>query len=242
MDKELRELRKRLNSLKPFGAELRRSFELLSSLDIFYTELKLGGSGLSREEAAGLLNGETVLKASIEEHMRARRVAEIKTLMRARADMDHSPDIKLLEDIYEAANGEKAEYRKAADMHEKLRFISCYPDEIAPELKRLFKEAEAARRAEGFDETAEAVQLMLGLIVTRPFRSGNDEAARLMLEYYLLREGYPLFALNFSPEEFEGALRRYIEDGDAGQMLSGVKRSLFNRLSSMIQMAEGENA
>ena len=73
-----------------------------------------------------------------------------------------------------------------------------------------------------------------------PYEEANAEMALVLMYYYLLAKGYPIFSLSCSAEEYRTAASEYLRGGGMESFSSLIARSLFNRMELLMQMTAAE--
>ena len=69
-----------------------------------------------------------------------------------------------------------------------------------------------------------------------PFKEGNQIAARALMEYYLLEEGFPMAYLDMSESEYNGAFCDYCRSGSSKSLADLLTKAVLDRLELMIQL------
>lgn len=230
--REIREKRKMLMERRPFGEHAALYMKVLDELDLLYCTMRLSGSALSRDEAARLLKGEFLEKASVEDHLKAERYKALLKHLNDLAEMDFSIDTRIINELYTLINGEAAVYRMSRPV-----LYGYYrppaPYEICEQMELLTHTFEDAG-----DEIAGAVEIHNRMIEVWPFEKSCEELARLCMFYSLIRDGYPVFSLNFSPAEYEECIISYLKTGSSEKLYDVVCRALFNKLELMLRLTE----
>ena len=233
--REIREKQKTLMERRPFGEHAALYMKALDELDLLSCTMRLSGSNLSRDEVARLLKGEFLVKASVEDHLKAERYKALLKHLTDLAEMDFSIDVRIINELYTLITGEAAAYRASSPV-----LYGYYrppaPYAIGEQMELLTHTFEDAG-----DEITVAVEIHNRMIEVWPFEKSCEELARLCMFYSLIRDGYPVFSLNFSPVEYEECIISYLKTGNSEKLYDGVCRALYNKLEVMLRLTE-ENA
>ena len=69
-----------------------------------------------------------------------------------------------------------------------------------------------------------------------PYREGNEVMARTMMEYYLLRKGFPMVPLTMSETEYNSSFVTYLKTGRSHELGEHLMKAVHDRLELMIQL------
>ena len=233
----IREIRKKLivlSNRSPFPAAVKEYIDHLEKLDWIYMNLRLDGSPLSREEVEKILGGEMVINGRIMDHVLVERLGELRRelydLMQRRLDI--GPE--LIRNIAAKTGVDTTEFRKTTPQLVEYEYTPVLPAEIPGTMSEFL--AFAGHRDE-FENTFEkAAGLHNRLLAIYPFKEGNQIAARALMEYYLLREGFPMAYLDMSESEYNGAFCDYCRSGSSKPLADLLTKAVLDRLELMIQL------
>ena len=233
----IREIRKKLvvlSNRSPFPAAVKEYIDHLEKLDWIYMNLRLDGSPLSREEVEKILGGEMVINGRIMDHVLVERLGELRRelydLMQRRLDI--GPE--LIRNIAAKTGVDTTEFRKTTPQLVEYEYTPVLPAEIPGAMSEFL--AFAGHRDEFENPFEKAAGLHNRLLAIYPFKEGNQIAARALMEYYLLREGFPMAYLDMSESEYNGAFCDYCRNGSSRPLADLLTRAVIDRLELMIQL------
>ena len=233
----IREIRKKLivlSNRSPFPAAVKEYIDHLEKLDWIYMNLRLDGSPLSREEVEKILGGEMVINGRIMDHVLVERLGELRRelydLMQRRLDI--GPE--LIRNIAAKTGVDTTEFRKTTPQLVEYEYTPVLPAEIPGTMSEFL--AFAGHRDEFENPFEKAAGLHNRLLAIYPFKEGNQIAARALMEYYLLREGFPMAYLDMSESEYNGAFCDYCRSGSSKSLADLLTKAVLDRLELMIQL------
>ena len=233
----IREIRKKLvvlSNRSPFPAAVKEYIDHLEKLDWIYMNLRLDGSPLSREEVEKILGGEMVINGRIMDHVLVERLGELRRelydLMQRRLDI--GPE--LIRNIAAKTGVDTTEFRKTTPQLVEYEYTPVLPAEIPGAMSEFL--AFAGHRDEFENPFEKAAGLHNRLLAIYPFKEGNQIAARALMEYYLLREGFPMAYLDMSESEYNGAFCDYCRSGSSKPLADILTKAVLDRLELMIQL------
>jgi Fic family protein len=80
------------------------------------------------------------------------------------------------------------------------------------------------------------------ILEIQPFAIQSGGAARMLMQYELIRGGLPPVALSFSPEEYDRAVIAYLRKDDEAPFYSGLLRSIYNTLTLLDRLTKRDSA
>lgn len=233
----IREIRKKLivlSNRSPFPAAVKEYIDHLEKLDWIYMNLRLDGSPLSREEVEKILGGEMVINGRIMDHVLVERLGELRRELYdlMQRGLDISPE--LIRNIAAKAGADSREFRKTTPQLVEYDYTPVLPAEIPGTMSEFL--AFAGHRDEFENPFEKAAGLHNRLLAIYPFKEGNQIAARALMEYYLLREGFPMAYLDMSESEYNGAFCDYCRSGSSKSLADLLTKAVLDRLELMIQL------
>ena len=194
---QLTEKKEKLDSLKPFPAELVKNLDEWYRIELTYTSNAIEGNTLTRQETAMVVEkGLTVEGKTLNEHLEAvnhaKAVSFIKKLLadkKTRKEIAESDILEIHRIVLSGINAADAgRYRNIA-----VR--------IAGSKVVLPNSAKVPELMEGFmkwlrsDEKEHPIKISADthfkLVSIHPFVDGNGRTARLLMNLLLIQEGYP---------------------------------------------------
>lgn len=133
---------------------------------------------------------------------------------------------QVLADIAPASAGR---FRNARVLIRGTRFIPPGSHKFGDLIPRMLELAEA----EGVPPTLQAAELHYNLVAIHPFEDGNGRAARLLMNYHLLRHGYPHTVIEVGERaEYLSALEE-ANAGRCGRFAHFVLRSVIQSIRKL---------
>ena len=233
----IREIGKKLvvlSNRSPFPTAVKEYIAHLEKLDWIYMNLRLDGSPLSREEVEKILGGEMVINGRIMDHVLVERLGELRRelydLMQRRLDI--GPE--LIRNIAAKTGADSTEFRKTTPQLVEYDYTPVLPAEIPGAMSDFL--AFAGRRDEFENPFEKAASLHNRMLAIYPFKEGNQIAARALMEYYLLGEGFPMAYLDMSESEYNGLFAEFCRTGSSKPLADLLTKAVLDRLELMIQL------
>ena len=237
-----REVKKKmvvLNGRGPFSPAVLEAFGRLSLEDFVYTNMRLEGRELTRDDVVSILDGNVKKDITIEEHMMIRRFCSLKEEMTGMIEMQTSLNLRSLRRLYAAIAGipeEEVRYRASnvylSGISYSMPAFSDVPDQME------ILEDELMRPDQEHNELFNAAMMHCRILEIFPFEKYNGILARTVLYYCMMQAGYPIFAFNFSKAEYEAAVARYLRDENIDEFYRGLERSLYNKMEQLLELTE----
>lgn len=242
-----REVKKKMVILRnrmPFPDKAKCYFSDTEMQDWIYTNMKLEGSGLSKDHVAALLTGEVIRGTAIGEHVMAQRLKELLDKMYEYASMNWPLDVHVIEDFHRIIIGEKSpapiEYRRRNLIVQEYDSIPCVPGQIPHAMQQLQlfilrkKDVEATSE-EIFDV---AVKIHNSIIEIFPYGETDKILARAAMDYYLMLQGYPAGILQTSEEDYNQMVLKALKTGDVKELKGEIMSGILASLGFMIQLTD----
>ena len=202
---ECDELKTRLSSLRPLPMEALKKIEDALAIEYTYESNRIEGNTLTLQETELVVNeGVTIAGKSMREHLEAINHAEAIDYIKdfARSDIEISEctikEIHAL--VLHGINRENAgRYRTVPVMISGSRHIPPQPyliDKLMEDFILRFREMEADK----VHPVLVSAYLHDELVRIHPFIDGNGRTSRLLMNLYLLRNGYVIVNLKGSNE------------------------------------------
>jgi hypothetical protein len=236
----IREIRKKiivLGNRLPFAQHTKDYIDHLERIDWIYMNLALDGSPLTRDNVEGILQGEMVLTGRIMDHVIIERLDALYGEMYDLASRDIPLSSRLASRFAEIlADGDMdaSEFRKSTPTLQQFSYTPVLAGDIGPGLDQLMAMTE--HKGEFDNPFAKAANLHNAFMAIWPFRENNEIIARALMEYYLIRQGFPVAALNVTESEYNSAFVQYTKDGSSVWLADHLMRAVRDRLELLIQL------
>ncbi len=199
-------LKARLSELRPLPAEALKKIEEAFAIEYTYESNRIEGNTLTLQETELVVNeGVTIAGKSMREHLEAINHAEaidyIKDFAQSGIEISERTIKEIHALVLHGINRDNAgRYRSVPVMISGSTHVPPQPYLIEPQM-----EAFMVRFAEMEREKAHPVLIAAylhdELVRIHPFIDGNGRTSRLLMNLYLLRNGFTLAALKGSNEE-----------------------------------------
>jgi len=236
----IREIRKKmviLGNRVPFAQHTRDYIDYLERVDWIYMNLRMDGSPLSRDDVESILNGEVILSGRIMDHVLIERLDRLQAMIYAAAGADESiSNILAARLAFEFCDGdiETAQLRKSTPTLQQFSYTPVLPICILPKLTQLL--ADADWQGEFDNPFLKAARLHNGFMEIWPYKENNEVLARALMEYYLIKQGFPMVPLEMTETEYNSQLVGYFKTGDCTFLADSLARAVRDRLELMIQL------
>lgn len=239
----LREIRKKLvilHNRRPFPPEVRSYLSDLEKREWLQMNLRLCGSSLAAEDIDGILEGDCVLTATIEDHLMLSRLAELRQYIYRLTDMEADLSLRVIREMHGILTGSQhADFRKGSPVLLEYGYNPMLPADIPAEMARLVDFAR--KKEEGENPFLKAARLHNRLIEIYPYAEGNSYLARAVMYYMAVRGGYPMAAIGLSEREYNEEIAAYLSGGGSEALAEALTRAVRDRLELMIQLTGYEN-
>lgn len=229
----------RLNTLRPLTtgetARLRDDF----MVDFTYNSNAIEGNTLTLKETAMVLEGMTIDKKPLKDHLEAVGQRDAFLYMEDIADRNkklRETEIKNIHALVLMDRPEdKGTYRRIP-----VKIMGAYtepvqPYMIEPRMTELLAENEKRKRA--MHNIERIARFHLDFEGIHPFIDGNGRTGRLILNLELIRCGYPAINVKFADRKrYYDAFDAYYRDGNANEMIRLVGEYVSERLDRYLEI------
>ncbi|MCC8186013.1 MAG: Fic family protein [Bacteroides sp.] len=233
-----------LSRLRPLPAEALK--KITDALDIEYTyeSNRIEGNTLTLQETALVVNeGVTISGKPMREHLEAINHAQAVEYIKEIAEGDTPIDQRLIQDLHgivlHGIDRENAgKYRSVAVMISGSRHIPPQHYLIEEQMEAFITEFRRREEA-GEHPVLLAAYLHSELVHIHPFIDGNGPTARLLMNLYLLRQGYTLVTLKGDNEQklhYYTALEKAHTQADPEEFNLLVAQAELDSLKRYIQI------
>ncbi len=236
----IREIRKKmvvLSNRSPFPHQTKEYINHIERVDWIYMNVRLDGSPLTRQNVESILDGEIVPSGRIMDHIFIERLDKLRKYMYQFEGMRTSISSSLTGRFAGILGGDEeriCEYRKSTPTLMEYSYTPILPVEIPEKFERLLN---IANRREEFDNPfMKAAQLHNGFLAIYPYGENDLTAARALMEYYLIEQGYPMVPLSLSETEYNMSFIHYLKTGDSTPLAEHLTKAVYDRLELMIQL------
>jgi len=241
MFEELNYLHNKLKVIRPLSHGSIRRLSEDFMIDYTYNSNAIEGSTLTLDETALVLKeGMTIAKKPLQHHLEAigHRDAYyyIEDLVKTKSPFDE----KAIKDIHSLVlmdrHSDKGVYRSVPVMVG--AFSPCQPYEVPVKMEQLM--AKHFADMQGLHVIERAALFHLEFETIHPFIDGNGRVGRLLLNFELMREGFPPINIKFSDRDTYYACFKYYHDNDNDhlKMVELVSEYAVNELRRYIEIAE----
>lgn len=199
-------LKVRLSELRPLPPEALRKIEEAFAIEYTYESNRIEGNTLTLQETELVVNeGVTIAGKSMREHLEAINHAEaidyIKDFAKSSIDISERTIKEIIALVLHGINRDNAgRYRNVPVLISGSTHVPPQPYLIQPQMEAFmlkFAELEVQKA----HPVLIAAYLHDELVRIHPFIDGNGRTSRLLMNLYLLRNGYTLVALKGNDED-----------------------------------------
>ena len=240
----IRKIRKNLVILqnrRPFAPQVTAYLESVEQLDWLHLNLKLDGNPLSREQIHGILNGDCVSDARVSDHVLIRRLDDARKRLYecAETQVPIGPELILgLEGMLAGTERESGLLRKTTPHLIEYGYTPPLPSELPEKLDAYVVFANHKKDFE--DPLEKAALLHFRMIEIYPFREYNGFLARLLMEYHLLREGYPFSVFDMDESTYNRAVIAWLKKKENSALPETLKKACLQRTEFMMRLTAYE--
>lgn len=236
-----REIRKKkviLGNRSPFAPQTKEYINHLERVDWIYMNMNLDGSPLTRENVESILNGEMVRSGSIMDHVLIERLDILRNEIYAKERDRQIVSAGLAADFSVCLSDCSKDFdeilRKSTPTLQVYSYTPVHPADILKHLMVFLGEAVIEREFD--DHFVKAAHIHNGFLKIYPFRENNEVIARALMEYYLIKKGYPMVPVTMSESEYNSAFVDYLRTGDSTPLAEHLMKAVHDRLELMIQL------
>ena len=233
----IREIRKKLvvlSNRSPFPPAVKEYINHLEALDWVHMNLRLDGSPLSRDEAEKIMGGEPVMSGRIMDHVFIERLDGLRNELYDLSKREHDVTADIVRLIASRAGADYHEFRKTTPQLVEYGYTPLLPSEIPSAMRDYL--AFAAHTAEFENPFEKAAELHDRFLAIYPFKEGNHVTARALMEYYLMRSGFPMAYLDISESEYNGMFADFCRTKNSKPLAEILTKAVLDRLELMIQL------
>jgi Fic family protein len=240
--RQIDDLRHRLQTVRPLSREALDKIQSSFEMEYTYESNRIEGNTLTLQETALVINeGVTISGKSMREHLEAINHAQAIVFIKEVAAGDVIITERLIRELHSiilhGIDREQAgKYRGVPVMITGSRHIPPQPYLIAPQMEQFIRDYEKQKQEETHPVLVAAF-LHDELVKIHPFIDGNGRCSRLLMNLYLLSNGYFITTLkgnNEAKQAYYMALEQSHTENNRGSfyllVANAVKQSMENYL------------
>lgn len=239
MKREIKKKKIILEYRKPFRSEALTYIEELNLVDWIHSSMYYDGSALTRQGVLRILKGEYIIEATVEDHLLVgnyhRAIKLAYDLIEMEMDLDQKRIFQLYGTLTET---EHVIYRKTNPILVEFDYNPPHPQELEEQMN-LFNHWLAAENCD-HDPILKAAYLHNKFIEIYPFEEYCEATARLLMNYQLIRYGFPPVALNLRESEYHKGVIQYLKREDVKPIYEALEQAVYNKLELMLQITKYE--
>jgi len=233
-----REIKKKqiiLENRKPYKSDVTNYIRELNLIDWVYSSMRMDGSSLTREDVGRILKGEFIIDAAVSDHAAVENYCSAIKYANDILALGSDINNKIILQIHNLlSGGTTLAYRRGNPIVLAFGYNPPHASEVEEQMNLLLiwlysKEFET-------NPLLKAAHLHNRFIEIFPFEENCGAMARFLLEYYLLRNGYPPVALGFSEQEYNGMIIKYLKEDDSQPFYNVLERAMFNKMEILMQL------
>lgn len=239
--KKIEELKNKLNSLRPFTEDELKRLNEEFMIEYTYDSNAIEGSTLTLEETALVLKENiTIAEKTLSEHLSAIGHKEayyyIEDLIKHNHKLDESEILNIHSLVLMNRTDAKGKYRNVPVKIIGTNAKVAEPYLIKPQIENLISWYEN----ENSLSLIEKITLFhLKFETIHPFLDGNGRTGRLILNFELMKNGYPMINIKYKDRrKYYDAFKSYNENEDATSMIDLVCDYLIEELTRYIMIKE----
>ena len=253
MYREINRKRILLENRKPYRREWVDEINRMETLDFIISVMKAAGECLERERIEEILDGGFFPEVRLSLYVRIQNCQDVLAEMRNMREMGTSLSAAVAGKLFRVLTGKQDSLRvedsigafgfRAVPAEEVGKRLEIFMNWITRdgELYETVNPLETEELAENPSNfVLRAAYLHEYFLEIWPYEEANAEMALVLMYYYLLAKGYPIFSLSCSAEEYRSAASEYLRGGGMESFSSLIARSLFNRMELLMQMTAAE--
>ncbi len=241
MYSKILEMKNELDRRRPFGLETEKTIKLTEMEDFVFSNLRLDGSSITKEQVKEILSGKVVEAACISDHTCIGIFADVLCAMDDYLALDTDVDLRLIESIQDLLCDGAGKLWRTGDFEvctyeyftppwqeSKARIKDMVVEYFGTEMELKFKENRIYR----------AIWLHNRILKIYPFDRNNEMTARAVLYYVLKKMGFPIFEIRANEREYNNAVYDFLKNGNERKLYDIFQRSLYNKMCILLQLTE----
>ena len=225
---------KEFREIKPSSSALDKWIKDSSLWYWLYTAMRINGTPLDRGQILSILDGELIENLPLDTYSFIHNYAAMYNDMLGSIQMQTTPDLKLLGRWYQMLFEEEPVLRRDNPVIYQWDHVPVHFLQLKDELQALLRRFDRTRW--DWSPIDRAVLLHLEFLKLYPYGEQSVCMAGALMMYSLLEDGFPLPGLSANEQDYNVAVGKYINKGDAGLMTDLTERGLLNRLESVIEV------
>lgn len=234
----IREINKKkfiLENRSPFSDQTRDYMKEIWLSEWVYTSNKLSGSPLSLKETLIMLKGGYILARTIEDHMHISRhedvIKHMEKMAKYKEEM-YSDKICFINNLF--SDGKDYNYRESNPVNLEWKYIPPHFKEVSSKMKEL--NHWYLQESKDINPVLKAVLLHNKIMMIYPFREDNEKTARALLNYELMKAGYPPIGFDIDETRYNDLMSDYMRAGKYEEFYDIILKSLYNRLELFLNL------
>ncbi len=237
----IREINKKkyiLENRKPYAPETAAYLREIWLSEWIYSSNKLDGCNLSLDETLMILKGRCIMDKTIEDHMTVRSHEEAIGFIEKMAGEKNNLFEKEADRIHSFLSADHSSgFRQNNPVVQSIHHIPAHFKEISILMEKLFTWYYS--KAQDMNCILRGILLHNKLIEIYPYETDNEKTARALLNYELLRGGFPPIDFRMPNKTYHQLVSKYVakqETTEFYELLSNILHSrleLFLRLTAM---------
>jgi Fic family protein len=245
---QIENLKNRLQAIRPLPAEALNKILLAFEMEYTFESNRIEGNTLTLQETALVVSeGITIGGKSMREHLEAINHAQavefIKDIARSDIEITERTIKEIHAIILHGINKEQAgKYRSGPVMIVGSRHIPPQPFLVMPQMEQFIRNYQAMQDA-GEHPVIIAAFLHAELVKIHPFIDGNGRTSRLLMNLYLLSQGYTITVLkgdNEAKQAYYAALEQSHTENNREAFYLLVANAARQSMERYIGVIEGQ--
>ncbi len=225
-----------LENRQPLDADIIKTFNEETKIKWIHTSNKLSGYALTLEETKQILEGHYIVERTIAEHIAVRNMNDGIDYIYELAQKDELFKFENLYEISKYFSIEEPVYRpNDLVLHEYSHMPKSY-EQMGTVLRKYIESYNSL--SDQIDIVTKVVAIHHKFIAIAPYEKCNSRIARALLNYALLKEGYPAIIFDIELESYQNAVKKYLGKNNIEESTDLIKKQLENQLDILIERTE----
>lgn len=235
MIREITKKRFILENRSPFSDKIIEHMKEVWLSEWIYSSNRLSGSSLSLKETIAIIKGEYILSRTIEDHMNISRhmdvINHIEKMARYKEEM-YSDKISYINNLF--SEGENFNYRDHNPVKLEWKYIPPHFKEVSNKMKEFNQWY--LKESKDLNPVLKSVTLHNKIMAIYPFNEDNEKTARALLNFELIKAGYPAISFSMDETHYNDLMGLYMRTGEYEEFYETILKSLNNRLEFFINL------
>ncbi len=238
MIREINKKRYLLENRKPYASTTENYLREIWLSEWIYSSNRLSGSHLTLHETLTILKGECILERTIEDHMIVRYHEEGISFIEEMVKKKDNLFLKEVNEIHSFLSTNRSmRFRQNNPVIQDIHYVPTHFKEIPLLMEELIQWYHSDAQKMNF--ISRGLLLHNKLIEIYPYEDSNEKIARALLNYELLKEGFPPIDFRMQSKTYFQLISGFVTKQETAEFYELLLNILHSRLELFLQLTSG---